>query len=301
MRDFHSLRRKGTAAATRARAADAAERLRVPAHRHGRRGRERAPGLVITSDAPRFRTDQAWWTGLRYEREHDRGQDYVEDLWTPGEFTIDSQGMDHATTATIYATVDARPTDTPGEDVERRSARPAVDGRRRDARRPITPPDAPTLTAVERLCAAGDEFVVPRGGSAADAYGHPGLTVLAGYPWFADWGRDSMICVPGLLIDTGRLGDAHAVLMTFARHIRDGVIPNRFDDHGGEAHYNTVDASLWFIHAVGELARAISEPEAAATTIDPMLVDACVEIIKAYTRGTHAGPATREASGTVAI
>ncbi|MCA9287185.1 MAG: glycogen debranching enzyme N-terminal domain-containing protein, partial [Phycisphaerales bacterium] len=309
LRDFHSLRRKATPDAsvgavdgTVINATGGAFECRrigmgvvvVSEHR----------GLVITSDAPRFRTDQAWWTGLRYEREQDRGQDFVEDLWTPGEFTIDSQGMDHATTATVYATVDARPADTPGEDVQRRSARlrSMVEGVTRgvahgDSTGAPTGLEAPTLTAVERLCAAGDEFVVPRGGSAADAYGHPGLTVLAGYPWFADWGRDSMICVPGLLIDTGRLGDAHAVLMTFARHIRDGVIPNRFDDHGGEAHYNTVDASLWFIHAVGELARAMGEPGGAGAPIDPMLVDACVEIVNAYTRGTHAGPATREAPG----
>ena len=299
LRDFHSLRRNATAGAAGggaiANATGGAFECRrigmgvvvVSEHR----------GLVITSDAPRFRTDPAWWTGLRYEREQDRGQDFLEDLWTPGEFTIDSQGMDHATTATIYATVDTRPTDTPGEDVERRSARlrSMVAGVTRGV---ATGLDAPTVEAADRLCAAGDEFVVPRGGSAANAYGHPGLTVLAGYPWFADWGRDSMICVPGLLIDTGRLDDAHAVLMTFARHIRAGVIPNRFDDHGGEPHYNTVDASLWFIHAVGELARALGEPSGTGAPIDPMLVHACVEIVRAYFRGTHAGPATLEAPGT---
>lgn len=241
-------------------------------------------GIVLTSDAPRFRDDPAWWEGLRYEREQDRGQDHIEDLYTPGEFIIDSQGLDHETSATVYATVDARASDTPEQDVQRRAGRlgtmvEAACGGQASAPGGLAARDR---EAVELLCAAADEFVVPRGGRASDAYGRPGMTILAGYPWFADWGRDAMICVPGLLIATGRHEDARLVLSTFARHRRQGIIPNRFDDFAGPPHYNTADASLWFVHAVRELWLATGQ-------VDAALLEACVDILVAYRDGTRAG------------
>lgn len=287
LRDFHSLRRRAGGVPT-----EAVFQCRpvgmgvVVVCEH--------MGVVITSDAPRFRDDHAWWEGLRYEREQDRGQDFLEDLYTPGEFVLDSQGLDHEVSATVYATVDAKPAETPDADTRTRSTRLRAMADACVAQsggRPVSPADR---AAIEHLCAAGDEFVVPRGGSASDAYGHPGLTILAGYPWFADWGRDAMICVPGLLITTGRHDDARAVLHTFARHRRQGIIPNRFDDFGGAPHYNTADASLWFIHAVHELWRA-------TTTIDTELLDACVDILAAYRDGTRAGeqlPATSESTAS---
>jgi predicted glycogen debranching enzyme len=239
-------------------------------------------GLVLTSDAPRFRDDPAWWTDLHYQVEHDRGQDTTEDLYTPGEFILESQGLDHETSATIYATVDARPSETPEQDVSRRSARIHAMVHAASGQAAGAAIDDAARAAIEHLCAAADEFVVPRGGSATDPYGHPGLTILAGYPWFADWGRDAMIAAPGLLISTGRHEDARGVLHTFARHLKDGIIPNRFDDFGGAPHYNTADASLWFVHAAHELWRA-------SGVDDPMLLGACVGILDAYRDGTNAG------------
>jgi glycogen debranching enzyme len=76
-------------------------------------------------------------------------------------------------------------------------------------------------------------------------------TVIAGYPWFSDWGRDSLISLPGLTLVTRRFEDARAILKNFARYCRNGLIPNSFPVFGGEAIYNTVDASLWYIHALG--------------------------------------------------
>jgi glycogen debranching enzyme len=96
-----------------------------------------------------------------------------------------------------------------------------------------------------RLALAADAFVVTRSESAGG-----GTTIIAGYPWFTDWGRDAMISLPGLLLATGRARDAAGVLRTFAAHEADGLIPNRFPDAGGPAEYNTIDASLWFIEAV---------------------------------------------------
>src|SRR5208337_446970 len=92
------------------------------------------------------------------------------------------------------------------------------------------------------LTAAADQFIVTRGSS---------RSMIAGYPWFADWGRDSMITLPGLTLATGRFADAADILRTFARYVRDGLLPNNFPDHlGAIPGYNTVDASLWYFIAV---------------------------------------------------
>ena len=106
-------------------------------------------------------------------------------------------------------------------------------------------------------------------------------TILAGYPWFGDWGRDTFIALPGLLLTTGRLGAARDVLRAFAGVLRNGLVPNRFEDYGDEAQYNTVDASLWFVHA--GLAYA-----AAAGTRPAWLRDAMVAVLDAYAAGTEA-------------
>jgi predicted glycogen debranching enzyme len=129
------------------------------------------------------------------------------------------------------------------------------------------------FTPSQRLHHAARQFVVAR------RSGRPGaVSVIAGYPWFADWGRDSMISLPGLLLSTGRLDEARAVLETFADHMRDGLLPNCF--HDDEApRYNTVDASLWFVHAV----HAFGQARGAA--IPPRLLRACHEVIDAYTAG----------------
>ena len=104
---------------------------------------------------------------------------------------------------------------------------------------------------VRRLLRAADDFVVYR--KAPD--GTDGTSVIAGYPWFADWGRDTMISLPGLLLLTGRFEQAQQVLSVFGEYVSEGMIPNRFDDYTNEPHYNTVDASLWFIHAAFEYLR----------------------------------------------
>lgn len=106
---------------------------------------------------------------------------------------------------------------------------------------------------IRRLVLAADAFVVGRG-SLTDATPRGALgsprTVLAGYPWFTDWGRDTMIALPGLLLTTGRADLARAVLATFARHLDQGMLPNCFPDDGSAPIYNTVDAALWFFRAV---------------------------------------------------
>ncbi len=139
------------------------------------------------------------------------------------------------------------------------------------------------------LALAADDFIVERRVDSASM-----ATILAGYPWFADWGRDTMISLPGLMLATGRFDDARTTLHAYARHIRRGLVPNHFDDYGGEPHYNTVDASLWFINAALKY-RAMSGDEASWCGT---FADACRQIIDAYQHGTD-GPVKMDRDGLI--
>ncbi|HYN43572.1 MAG TPA: amylo-alpha-1,6-glucosidase, partial [Thermoanaerobaculia bacterium] len=125
------------------------------------------------------------------------------------------------------------------------------------------------------LRAAADRFVVKRG---------EGWTVIAGYPWFTDWGRDAMIALPGLLLSTRRFDIARSVLETFARHVDRGMVPNRFPDEGTEPEYNNVDGTLWFVEAVRAYHEAARD-EAFLRQVYPLLV----EIVERHLRGTRFG------------
>ena len=138
-------------------------------------------------------------------------------------------------------------------------------------------PSSPTHA---QLVLAADQFVVTR----TAAGGPEGKTVIAGYHWFTDWGRDTAISLPGLTLATGRPEVARIVLETFARYIDGGMLPNVFPDRGDTPAYNTVDAALWYVEAV----RAYVE----AAGIDPAfegLYAACVAIVEGYRNGTRYG------------
>jgi predicted glycogen debranching enzyme len=90
-----------------------------------------------------------------------------------------------------------------------------------------------------------------------------GSTIIAGYPWFGDWGRDTFIALRGLCLATGRIEDARSVLVEWAQHVCDGMLPNRFPDAGGAPEYNSVDAALWFVIGVYELRAALARTKQA--------------------------------------
>ncbi|MCP3902874.1 MAG: glycogen debranching protein [Planctomycetes bacterium] len=198
----------------------------------------------------RWRSDPQWWRGFEYAGDRDRGQECVEDVWSPGVATFDLDG-DEPRELTV--TLD-----------------------------PLPPTQAPALPeSDDPLVVAASQFLVHRTFRGAGA--GSGRSILAGYPWFADWGRDTMIALPGLLLVPGWLDDARQVLMAFARHLRRGLLPNCFDDTGGGASYHTVDASLWFVHAIAEYARAGGRADLAP------LLDASRAVISAYRHGTDYG------------
>ena len=144
--------------------------------------------------------------------------------------------------------------------------------------------------AAERARRAGSAQDV-----AADAYlaAAPGRqTLVAGFPWFTDWGRDSFIALRGLLITRGRLRDAAAILLAWAGHVSEGMLPNRFPDGGAAPEYNSADASLWFVVAAHEL-MVLGLPAAEIKT----LRTACLAIVAGYAAGTRYGIRADEADG----
>ncbi|AFY96945.1 amylo-alpha-1,6-glucosidase [Chamaesiphon minutus] len=131
---------------------------------------------------------------------------------------------------------------------------------------------------IERLVLAADQFIVNR-----SVPGIPnGKTIIAGYPWFGDWGRDTMISLPGLTIAMGRPEIARSILLTFAKYVDRGMLPNRFPDAGEVPEYNTVDATLWYFEAIRSYYDATADDEL-LEELFPVLA----EIIDWHCRGTR--------------
>ncbi len=141
---------------------------------------------------------------------------------------------------------------------------------------------------VEQLVLAADQFVVQR--PLPDAPG--GMSVIAGYPWFGDWGRDTMICLPGLTLATGRPEVARPILTTFARFVDHGMLPNRFPDRGEVPEYNTADATVWYFEAVRAY-HAATEDDALIKDLYPVLE----EILGWHRAGTRYGIGEDAADG----
>ena len=224
----------------------------------------------------RFTAAGTWWWNFLRREETARGLDDTEDLYAPGAFELT---LSRDEPAVLVATAEeAGAADAPDLDAE--VALAEVRARQRSLLRLGDTEGGDPV--VRQLTLAADQFIVRRGS---------GGSVLAGYHWFSDWGRDAMIAVPGLTLATGRLDDAAAILRTFAGSARDGLLPNRFPDDGGaETHYNTADASLWFVLAAGAFADAIRDrgsAEQRELSLD--LRRAGGDVIDRYAAGTRYG------------
>ena len=191
---------------------------------------EGQPSLHISHTSGQFIADGFWYFDFEYVVERYRGLDAVEDLFSPGSLTFALQAGQRIS---LIASVGDR---IPIDQVE--DLRECEIQRRKTRSASIPVED----DLVDSLANAADAYVVRR-----DDDLH---TIIAGYPWFSDWGRDTFIALPGVTLVTGRFDQAAGMLKAFARACDQGMIPNRFPDHGGMADYNSVDASLWYIHAV---------------------------------------------------
>jgi predicted glycogen debranching enzyme len=217
----------------------------------------------------------SWYHSFEYSVEQERGLDFTEDAWCPGAWVWRLNEANPNATWVIA---------TEPSNLSESAATHDPEVARLHLLQSSTRKADDLFT--RRLALAADQFVVRR---------EDGLhTVLAGYPWFSDWGRDTMIALPGLCISTGRFDIARSILQAFAAASSEGMIPNRFPDAGDTPDYNTVDATLWFFHAVARYIEASGDQEF-LREIYPVLRDA----LEWHWRGTRYGIAADPGDGTL--
>ena len=237
--------------------------------------------LAVHGEAAAFTTQAKLVRQLPYIVEQTRGYGHLGEIWSPGYFRID---LTLSRSVTLIASTEDWETIGALEPDE------AVTAERERRRRLIAAADpaAQNGTAADLVLAA-DQFIVIPAGRLKDkartrATGDEARTILAGYHWFTDWGRDTMIALEGLTLFTGRSAEAGAVLRTFAQHIRDGLIPNMFPEGETEGVYHTADATLWFVHAIDRYVDITSD----RGMLDHVL-DCLLDIVEHHIRGTRFG------------
>ncbi len=197
--------------------------------------------LLLSCPGSNFEQDQQWWFNFLYRTDRERGQDHTEDLWTPGFFRyrVDSPCQIVLWASLAAPASECNPAQLVNLDID--LVRKNLWTHRSSILENTNKGDDENSAA---LSLAADQFIVRRNTAQGST-----ATILAGYPWFADWGRDAFISLPGLLLCTGRHNIARSVLETFANATDQGMIPNNFDDRSKTVHFNSVDAPLWFINA----------------------------------------------------
>ena len=213
-----------------------------------------------------YRHDPCWYRNFLYVEEQRRGLDCIEDLASPGVF-----GWEILTDPAVLVF----------------SAQPANANHSEralhfyDSLRYMERSRRYRFSTPERL--AADAYTVKRG---------EGRTIIAGYPWFGDWGRDTFIALRGLCLSSGRLDEARDILVQWSGAVSQGMLPNRFPDHGETPEYNSVDASLWYIVAVHDYLQSCQNQPPSARPSDAdrqKLQDATSAILSGYVSGTRFG------------
>lgn len=217
------------------------------------------PQLFIGHNAQEIRRTGHWYRNFEYTLEQSRGFDFHEDLFQPFSLTFDFSDQARVIASTEKHDI-ANIENLERAEVDRRATLIEIANAEDD------------LT--KQLALAADKFIVSRG---------DGETIIAGYPWFSDWGRDTMISLNGLTLATNREGIAKNILSEFSNYISQGMIPNRFPDEGEEPEYNTVDATLWYFEAI----RAYTEKTDDYNFVEDKLYEKLVEIIYWHQKGTR--------------
>jgi predicted glycogen debranching enzyme len=209
-----------------------------------------------------YRPEPQWYRSFLYTEERARGLDYEEDLAAPGIFRWELSAGEAVLILSVPGAVplgSATETFTRLSRIER--------GRRSRLGSPLQ--------------RAGDAYLARR---------DPGKTIIAGYPWFTDWGRDTFIALRGLCLATGRLIEARSILLEWAGHVSEGMLPNRFVDQGDAPEFNSVDASLWYVIAAHDYLRAVESRGRKVPMADRRaLVGAIRAILTGYSAGTRFG------------
>jgi predicted glycogen debranching enzyme len=236
--------------------------------------------LRVLGERAALTLDEVGSTDVPYSMEKLRGYESLGSLWSPGYFRVD---LNDAQPVTLIASTE------PWESIEalppEQAAQAELD-RRRQLLQCAGPP-ADHLAC--ELVLAADQFVItpagrPEEAARARAAGEHVRTVIAGYHWFTDWGRDTMISLEGLTLSTHRYREAGFILRTFGHYVRDGLIPNMFPDRAREGLYHTADATLWFFHAVDRYVRATEDYDTLR-----LLLPKFIDIVRCHVKGTRFG------------
>ena len=203
--------------------------------------------LYLYGEGKAFTITPELLTNVTYALEQNRGYECCGDLWTPGYFRLQ---LSPETPGTLVASTESwetigalNPVELPHADRQRRKR--LIESAR----------NVPSVGMAAELVLAADQFIITPAGrieeaARARAAGDEVRTVVAGYHWFTDWGRDTMISLEGLTLSTGRQREAGYILRTFGHYVREGLIPNMFPEGTKEGLYHTTDATLWFFHAI---------------------------------------------------
>ena len=253
-RDYHSLRHENPLLNSHVEADEALLTIKPD---------DDLPALYFAHDAVELDRASFWYRDFEYGEERARGFDFSEDLFSPFALKFNLKENDGA-----HVIVSTEP-----REISRAKhyAQAEVERRRKIIE---SAPDTDDLTVA--LTVAADNYVVARGMQ---------KTVIAGYHWFGDWGRDTMIALPGLTLVTRRFDVARSILAEFARHVDRGMLPNRFPDAEDSPEYNTVDATLWYFEAVRSLLAYTEDYEFVRERLYGVLTD----IIEWHVRGTRYG------------
>ena len=219
---------------------------------------EELPRLYFYGDVGTVEARADWYYKLNYPTEQEQGFSYEEDLFSPFELTL---RIPVGQTAYVVVSTEKKTGVKPEAIVEAERARRAQFEKETDTTR-------------QGLLVAADAFVAKRDGDQR--------TILAGFPWFADWGRDVMIALPGLTLNTGRFEDAKKILQMASGYCDRGLIPNLFPDEDEKAEYNSVDAALWFVVAAWKYWKASGDNEGVRG-----LLPALSDVVKFYRDGTR--------------
>ena len=222
---------------------------------------EGSPDIFIQVPGGDYKANPNWFYNFNYSVEQYRGQDFMEDLFNHGTISVQLKKGDSL--AIIIST------EAPaGKDAHELFAKER-------SRRELLLKDQPADETVQQLVLAADQFIVQRGEDLK--------TVIAGYHWFTDWGRDTMISLPGLCLSTGRFEDAKKILSAFANSVSQGMLPNRFQDNGEAPEYNNVDGTLWYFIAIHKYLQVTNDKKFILNDILPVLKD----IIEWHQKGTR--------------
>src|SRR3989440_8031767 len=267
-RDFHSTHHENGA-------------FRFDAEQNGEgvtfRSYDGVPAVIAYSNGS-YTHEPTWYRNFLYSEELARGLDAVEDLASPGVFEF---SLSQKPAVLMLAAEGVAGVGDPGSSIQPASTPPATESIEARHAQVRTIEQARRQYFSSPLERAADAYLVQRG---------KGKTLIAGYPWFGDWGRDTFIALRGLCIATGRLEEARDILLQWAGTVSQGMLPNRFPDNGEQPEFNSVDASLWYIIAVNDyLLAGKKQPTLTDDRHTKQLQAAADAILRGYSEGTRFG------------